>query len=533
MPTLARSIRSARKAGWSRVATALPALAEAVVLAVLVAGCASGVPRASDGGVGGTGSTPTTRPEGDSTPASAAGYQLELVYQCPAGSFTLCAITPDGSAEQRLGRGETISRDGRLLLEIGAACSYCDQFSVTVRAPGDQGAARTIWRFVGEGTAPPSTSPDGRRLAVVTAPSAAPGPPPSDPTPPGLWVMDADGSRPERISALASGPTTWDPTGTHIAFLAAADSNAATMNIDTVPAGGGPVKVVATVANAPENFVSLSWSPDGRTILLADQNVNGRTVTQHGNSELLAIPAAGGPVNTILEAPSSDGESFSDAYYSPDGSEVAFTVGCRYSSTVSGGSGGTVIANADFTRFHALGSTQINSSPCPLPTSATIPNEISRGQIEGWAPINPASATPATTLAPPTTATTVAPSSPTKPFVGIQCTSITGSLQAVAFDGCNGDTGGSSRPFNITGNGPWTITWASGRTTVLAEGTPPSSAVPTVPPTQEPACPGQLNTDYLVTSGYVNGGPIPGDLHAAVCQLAPLSLQPGTVLTIT
>lgn len=503
-----------------------------MVLAVLVAGCASGAQGTSDGEAVGPGSTPATTVPNASTPTTSPGRtQLELVYQCPASSFTLCAITPDGSAEQHLGRGETISPDGRLLLTVDNGCSYCDQFSVTVGAPGEQQADRTIWRFVGEGTGPPSASPDGRRLAVVTAPSDDPGPPPPDPTPPGLWVMNTDGSHPERISALATGPTTWDPDGTNIAFLAATGANAATMNIDTVPAGGGPVKVVATVPNATEDFISLSWSPDGRTILLADQNVDGLTVTQYGNSELLAIPAAGGPVKTIFEAPSSSGDYFSDAYYSPDGTQVAFSVGCGYGSSVTGGWDGTVISNTGFTRFHALGSTRVTGSPCPQPASTTVPEDISHGQIEGWARINLGSAIPVTTVAP--AATTVAPPNPAKPFVGIRCTSITGSLQAVVFEGCSGDTGGSSHPFSITGDGPWTITWVSGRTTVLGKGTPPPTAVPAVPPTREPACSGQLNTDYLVIAGYVDGGPLPGDLHAAVCQLSPLGLQPGTVLTIT
>jgi hypothetical protein len=125
-----------------------------------------------------------------------------------------------------------------------------------------------------------------------------------------------------------------------------------------------------------------------------------------------------------------------------------------------------------------------------------------------------------TTLAPPTTM---------KDFAGIECRSITGSPGAIILQGCNGDSGGGSRSFNLNGNGPWTITWDSGRTTVIGDGSlrpPPFSQ-------NETTCPSELIAEDEVISGYVNNGPLPGVLHASVCVTNPLTLQPGTLLTVT
>lgn len=488
---------------------------------LLAAGCANGTTSGDGAASGGGGNT-----DGGAGGSAVSGA-AELAFQC--GNAQVCAVSTDGRSAEQLGQAQTVSPDGRWLFSAGSGCSYCDRGSLTVAAAGAKVPARTIWRFVGQVEGGPLASPDNRRVALVTSPSDVPGGPSGPPTPAGLWVLDIDGSHPQRVSSRATSTLAWDPTGRRIAFIAGANGGGAgagaTMNLEVVPASGGDARVLATVPAAPTGWVSLSWSPDGRTILLADANVRGLRDTDPGSSELLAIPAAGGPVRQIFVAPSKAGIFFGSAFYSPDGSQVAFDVGCQSSSIPGGGSGGTVIADAGFTRFHVLGSAVLTDSPCQLAASTPPPVPISLTGLIGWVNAVPGTAVSVTTVAPPTT---------TRGTTGIVCSAVTSNPGPYTLEGCTGDTGGQSYPLNLNGPAPWTIRWYSGRTTVLgAEPPAETQAVPTTAPPDPAACPNETPVSFRVVSGYVNGGPLPGTLKATVCVSAsPVKLKPGTRLTI-
>ncbi len=224
-------------------------------------------------------------------------------------------------------------------------------------------------------------SRDGRRLAVVVALSDAPGPSPNQ-SPDGLWVMNVDGSNARLVSGEASGPSVWDPSGHEIAFLVGGVGKASTMTIDTVPATGGRAKVVATVPNAPWDWVSLSWSPNGKTILFTEENA--RLVTRSATLEVLAIPADGGRAkrsSSLMRATGSAERSTRRTARRLRCRKCAGRLSCRFHGPVTVG---LVIANAAFTQFHGVGSSEISKSPCPLPPEQVVSPSLRVEGVVEW-----------------------------------------------------------------------------------------------------------------------------------------------------
>lgn len=102
----------------------------------------------------------------------------------------------------------------------------------------------------------PSWSPDGRRLVFV-----------SDHTPPGLYVMNADGSGKRALSQAGLGPAypVWSPDGSRIAF---SSSRGGGSDIWIVGAdGSNPVQVTFFGAEAP------AWTPDSKAIAYSDLSI--------------------------------------------------------------------------------------------------------------------------------------------------------------------------------------------------------------------------------------------------------------------
>ena len=85
-----------------------------------------------------------------------------------------------------------------------------------------------------------------------------------------LWIMPAKGGRPRALThglVLDSAPT-WSPGGGEIAFVS--DRGGVT-NVWILPLGGGEPRPVTTFQGGP--ITSLSWSPDGRDLLMAHFSV--------------------------------------------------------------------------------------------------------------------------------------------------------------------------------------------------------------------------------------------------------------------
>jgi TolB protein len=97
----------------------------------------------------------------------------------------------DGSAARRLAeRGSTPewSRDGRAIAFSGIATEDGRDDAEIFLADPESGALTRLTSSPGDDQMP-TWSPDGRRIAFVSQRGGAPG----------LWIMDADGSRPRQI----------------------------------------------------------------------------------------------------------------------------------------------------------------------------------------------------------------------------------------------------------------------------------------------------------------------------------------------
>jgi Tol biopolymer transport system component len=98
--------------------------------------------------------------------------------------------------------------------------------------------------------ASPAVSPDGSHIAVSSARSGSSQ----------IWLTDASGSSPRRITALAGltvGSPRWSPDGTQIAYDARVKSNP---DIWVSPAAGGEPRQLTT---ADSEDIVPDWSPDG------------------------------------------------------------------------------------------------------------------------------------------------------------------------------------------------------------------------------------------------------------------------------
>jgi hypothetical protein len=250
---------------------------------------------------------------------------------------------------------------------------------VTLASLAHPDSSKTIWHYVGSYTAPPAWSPDGKRLAVVIAPPLYPTPV-GHPTPDGLWVINTDGTDAHLVAPDAVGPSAWNPTGTQIAYLAGRNGPAQ-ISIRTVAADGGTATTLATEPDAPQNGVTLSWSPDGTTLAVTVDDLD-YNPPRAGHSQLVLLDTANGHTTKAFSAQANQG--FEGAFYSPNGTEIALSVICNYGTTTNTESAGLVIANAELTEFHQLGSTRSTSSYCPLPLVSSYPEQLRADPLTGW-----------------------------------------------------------------------------------------------------------------------------------------------------
>jgi TolB protein len=193
----------------------------------------------------------TTYGSRHSNPSWAPG-SLRLAFTTPAGLFTIsrtqlekqqvlnAELSPDEATWSPT--SSTIAFTATLPPAGDASRSAI----YTVRADGTQLVQRTEG---GSADVSPQWSPDGTRFSFMSWPGAAENP--AD-----LWVMNANGSSMENLTAESDRPVNWrqrqawSPDGTQIAFFIRGD-------IFRVNAGGGPVN---TVVDNSVRESSLDWA---------------------------------------------------------------------------------------------------------------------------------------------------------------------------------------------------------------------------------------------------------------------------------
>ena len=141
----------------------------------------------------------------------------------------------------------------------------------------------------------PIFSPDGRRIVFTRSTNCCG---------PGLWVMNADGSRQRRLAAYGSHPA-WSPDSRRIAY------------VDTGRAKGNPL-VIAGVDGRRRIVIrgdndNPTWSPDGTQIAF-DRELKDRT-------GLVVVGRDGGRLRTVTRSPSYYGL----ITWSPQGQIIAAT----------------------------------------------------------------------------------------------------------------------------------------------------------------------------------------------------------------
>jgi len=157
----------------------------------------------------------------------------------------------------------------------------------------------------------PAWSPDGRKIAFVSDRDLNPG----------IYVMNADGSRQRRLTGEAdlNAGQTWSPDGRKLAFLVPGGrvSELYVVNAD----GSGRRKLTRDAGIA-----APAWSPDGRKLAFrSDRN---------GNAEIYVADGSG--LRRLTRNPASD----DGPAWSPDGRKIAF-------SRWHDGDGDVYLMNAD------------------------------------------------------------------------------------------------------------------------------------------------------------------------------------------
>jgi len=120
-----------------------------------------------------------------------------------------------------------------------------------------------------------------------------------------LWVMDADGSNPTRLSTNQGGAPAWSPDGKKIAY--------SVQDIYVMDADGSNVKQLTQ--NTGSDFLP-TWSPDGQKIAFES--------LRSGPFEIWVMNADGSSQTQLTS--SAAGAAY-DAAWSPDGQKIAFDNG--------------------------------------------------------------------------------------------------------------------------------------------------------------------------------------------------------------
>jgi Tol biopolymer transport system component len=199
-------------------------------------------------------------------------------------------------------------------------------------------------------------SPDGTRVVFVAWGDDL-----------GLWVVDAEGGRPVRLplpgtEGIMADPT-FSPDGTQIAYV---DSGQSENHLWVMDADGSNAhEILSDEPTLVGGAGSLQWSPAGD-----------RIVAQGGLSDGTSVIYTFAPDGSDFRQVIAGGFS---PYWSPDGSQIAYTIECEISDTSCGG---LAIADADGSNVQAFGfaasgpwhpGVSATDEPVPTPVETSTP----------------------------------------------------------------------------------------------------------------------------------------------------------------
>jgi Tol biopolymer transport system component len=198
------------------------------------------------------------------------------------------------------------SSDGTELLikRTDGYCCFPEEHLYILHADGSETQLNSEPMYFAEHSA--AISPDGTRVVFATQGA-------------GLYVVDAEGGRPVRLPYHSAGDVnapTFSPDGSQIAYLVYGDDNEE--HVWVVDADGGNAhEILADEETVVGGVTGLQWSPAGDRLAIG--------VGASKGSDALAI---------YTFAP--DGSDFTEVitggispYWSPDGSQIAYTIQCE------------------------------------------------------------------------------------------------------------------------------------------------------------------------------------------------------------
>jgi Tol biopolymer transport system component len=258
--------------------------------------------------------------------------------------YAVCVMNTDGSGKQRLTTGLTTtdpawSPDGRQIAftrneDVGEFTTFTDDDVFVMNADGDN--VRQLTPEVdGNSSGQPSWSPDGRTIVYVRGPSIASAVVSATPLAFGELVrVPADGGAGKRLTrGEPDGAPAWSPDGREIVFVRGRDLNKASGDMDLFvldAAGGTPRRLT----NTPHSLETApAWSPDGTRIAFARSYLNSAYT---GEATIFVINRDGSGESLVLRH-----KLFSETSYglswSPDGRSIVLETGeldCTVVATV-------------------------------------------------------------------------------------------------------------------------------------------------------------------------------------------------------
>lgn len=270
----------------------------------------------------------TLPPTSTSTPKPTPEHGGRIVFTCTRAGFNqLCIINADGTGLQQLS-ADQFANDyypafGPPGNEIIFASNRNGPFDIYLM----MFAGRTIQRIttgVGD-VISPDFSPDGRQIVFANHP-------PNGIT--SIWMVNRDGSDPH-LFYTGSGPivaVAWSPDGKTLAYAMQVDIpnqyEVFVINLD----GSSQRRLTNGLSGIGG---SLSWSPDGGSLLISAGPVGGR--------EIYRLDVESGAPLALTQGGNNAAPS-----YSPNGKFIAFN------STRNGGQSDIFIMNADGSGQHPI-----------------------------------------------------------------------------------------------------------------------------------------------------------------------------------